>query len=85
MKERVASAAGCRYVDEVLPNAPLVIDEAWIEKHDIHLVVHGDDFSQDQIKDFYKVPTEMGIFRIVPYTKGVSTTEIIRRVIDTQA
>ena len=85
MKERVASAAGCRYVDEVLPNAPLVIDEDWIEKHDIHLVVHGDDFSQDQIKDFYKVPAEMGIFRTVPYTKGVSTTEIIRRIIDTQA
>jgi cytidyltransferase-like protein len=85
MEERVASAAGCRYVDEVLPNAPLVIDEGWIEKHDIHLVVHGDDFSQGQIKDFYKVPIEMGIFRTVPYTKGVSTTEIIRRVIETQA
>ena len=85
MEERVASAAGCRYVDAVLPNAPLVIDEAWIEKHDIHLVVHGDDFSQGQIEDFYKVPIQMGIFRTVPYTKGVSTTEIMRRVIDTQA
>ena len=85
MEERVASAAGCRYVDEVLPNAPLVIDEAWIAKHDIQLVVHGDDFSEDRIKDFYEVPIKMGIFRTVPYTKGVSTTEIIRRVIDTQS
>ena len=85
MEERVASAVGCRYVDEVLPNAPLVIDEAWIERHDIQLVVHGDDFAQDQMEDFYKVPIKMGIFRTVPYTKGVSTTEIIRRVIDTQA
>ena len=85
MEERVASAAGCRYVDEVLPNAPLVIDEAWIAKHDIQLVVHGDDFSEDWIKDFYEVPIKMGIFRTVPYTKGVSTTEIIRRVIDTQS
>ena len=85
MEERVASAAGCRYVDEVLPNAPLVIDEAWIKKHDIQLVVHGDDFSENRIQDFYKVPIEMEIFRTVPYTKGISTTEIIRRVIDTQA
>jgi ethanolamine-phosphate cytidylyltransferase/choline-phosphate cytidylyltransferase len=82
MEERVASAAGCRYVDEVLPDAPFVIDEAWIEKHDIQLVVHGDDFSQGQTLDFYKVPIEMGIFRTVPYTKGISTTEIIRRILD---
>ena len=85
MEERVASVAGCRYVDEVLPNAPFVIDQAWIKNHDIHLVVHGDDFSQDRIRDFYRVPIDMGIFRTVPYTKGVSTTEIIRRVIDAQA
>ncbi len=85
MEERVTSAAGCRYVDEVLPDAPLVIDEAWIQRHDIQLVVHGDDFSPDHIQDFYKIPIGMGIFRTVPYTKGISTTEIIRRVIDTQA
>ena len=85
MEERVNSVAACRYVDEVLPNAPFIIDRAWIEKHDIHLVVRGDDFSQDQIKFFYNVPIEMGIFSTVPYTKGISTTEIIRRVIDAQA
>ena len=85
MEERVASAAGCRYVDEVLPNAPLVIDRAWIKEHDIHLVVHGDDFSEDQKEQFYKVPIEMGMFRTVPYSKGISTTDLIRRVIDTQA
>ena len=42
MEERVASVEGCRYVDEVVANAPLTIDRAWIEKHDIDLVLHGD-------------------------------------------
>ena len=79
MEERVASVAGCRYVDEVIPDAPWQIDAAWIEKYDIHLVVHGDDFSQEQQDSFYKVPLQMGIFRTVPYTPGISTTEIIRR------
>ena len=51
----------------------------WIEKYDIHLVVHGDDFSQAQQDSSYKVPLQMGIFRTVPYTPGISTTEIIRR------
>ena len=79
MEERVASVAGCRYVDEVLPNAPLMVDRAWIEKYSIDLVVHGDDFSQEQQEYYYKVPIEMGIFRTVAYTQGISTTEIIRR------
>ncbi len=79
MEERVASVAGCRYVDEVLPNAPLMVDRAWIEKYSIDLVVHGDDFSQEQQEYYYKVPIEMGIFRIVAYTQGISTSEIIRR------
>ena len=70
MEERVASVAGCRYVDEVLPNAPLIVDRAWIEKHNIHLVVHGDDYSEEQLAFVFKVPIEMGIFRTVPYTPG---------------
>jgi len=80
MEERVASAAGCRYVDEVIPNAPWAIDRTFIEKHNIHLVVHGDDFPQEELEYYYKVPIEMGILRIVPYTKGISTTEIIGRI-----
>ena len=79
MEERVASVAECRYVDEALPNAPLMVDRAWIEKYNIDLVVHGDDFSQEQQEYYYKVPIEMGIFRTVAYTQGISTTEIIRR------
>ena len=79
MKERAATVAGCRYVDEVVPDAPWIIDAAWIEKHQIDLVVHGDDYSQEQIEHIYGVPISMGIFRTVPYTPTISTTEIIRR------
>ena len=79
MEERVASVAGCRYVDEVVPDAPWIMDAAWIEKHQIDLVVHGDDYSQEQIEHIYNVPISMGIFRTVPYTPSISTTEIIRR------
>lgn len=81
MEERVASVAGCRYVDEVVPDAPWIIDAAWIEKHQIDLVVHGDDYSQEQMETFYKVPISMGIFRTVPYTPTISTTDIIRRCV----
>ena len=80
MEERVNSVGACRFVDEVLPNAPFIIDRPWIDKHNIEIVVRGDDMPQDRLEYFYKVPMDMGIFRMVPYTAGISTTEIIRRI-----
>ena len=85
MEERIAVVAGCRYVEEVLPNALLVTDRAWIEKHDIHLVVHGDDYAREELEYYCKVPMEMGLFRTVSYTRGISTSEIIRRVLARQS
>ena len=79
MEERVACVAGCRYVDEVLPNAPWVTDRGWIAKHKITLVVHGSDYSQEDLKKTHPDAIEMGILRRVDYTPGISTTEIIRR------
>ena len=79
MEERAASVAGCRYVDEVLPDAPLRVTRDWIERHAIDVLVHGDDFSDEQLDYLYRVPIDMGIFRTVPYTRGISTNEIIRR------
>ena len=80
MEERVASVEGCRYVDKVVSNAPLSIDRAWIEQHDIDLILHGDDVSGEMEKFWYKIPIEMGIYRSVGYTPGISTTEIIARI-----
>jgi len=79
MDERIASVAACRYVDEVIPDAPLTITREWIERYEIDLVVHGDDFTEEQFKLCYGTPIEMGIFRTVTYTPGISTSEIITR------
>ena len=79
MEERVACVAGCRYVDEVLPNAPWITDRDWIEKHNIDLVAHGSDYSQKDLIKTHAVPIEMGILRTVAYTPGISTTEIRNR------
>ena len=80
MEERVASVEGCRYVDQVVPYAPLTIDREWIEKHNIDLVIHGDDFSSELERLCYEIPMQMGIYRTVGYTEGISTTEIISRI-----
>ena len=79
MEERVACVAGCRYVDQVLPNAPWITDRSWIAKHNINLVVHGSDYSQEDLNETHSDAIDMGILRIVVYTPGISTTDIIRR------
>lgn len=80
MAERVAVVAACRYVDEVVEDAPLVLDDAWIDEHHLDLVVHGDDFDEATARRFYGAAMDRGILRTLPYTPGISTTEIFRRL-----
>jgi cytidyltransferase-like protein len=80
MEERIASVRGCRFVDEVVGNAPLVLTQEWIDRNAIDLVVHGDDFDPALVDRLYGVPIAHGIFRTVPYTPGISSTELIRRI-----
>ncbi|MCB1110202.1 MAG: adenylyltransferase/cytidyltransferase family protein [Chlamydiia bacterium] len=81
LEERRIAIEACRYVDEVIVNVPIGITEEWIKKYDIDLVIHGDDFSEVNKNIHYGVPIRMGIFKTVPYTQGISTTDIIKRVI----
>ncbi len=82
LEERVAVIQACRYVDEVIVAPPLRTTEEWLKEHEIDLVVHGDDFNPELLMDQYGAPIRMGIFRTVPYTPGISTTNIIQRIRD---
>jgi len=81
MDERIKVVEACKYVDEVIPDAPLVITEEYLKKHNINLVIHGHSEEENEKYNFmYKVPYELGIFKRVSYTEGISTTEIIQRL-----
>lgn len=82
MEERIRSVQECSYVDVILPDAPLEVTLEWIQKHRIDIVVHGDDISPESMNTFYKTPIELGIFYLVPYTSGISTTDIIKRIVN---
>lgn len=82
LEERVRSVQACPYVDVVLPHAPLKVSHEWIEKHQIDVVIHGDDISEEVMNEWYEVPIELGILQLVPYTAEISTTQIIERVIN---
>ena len=80
MEERMASVRTCQLVDEIVADAPLVTTRDYLANHEIDLVVHADDFDERMLDKLYGVPIAMGIFRTVPYTPGISTSEILRRI-----
>lgn len=42
MKERVEAIENCKWVQQVIPDAPWILDEAFLIKYDIDLVAHDD-------------------------------------------
>tara|TARA_R110000796_G_scaffold106618_1_gene217073 strand:+ start:9126 stop:9518 length:393 start_codon:yes stop_codon:yes gene_type:complete len=79
-KERCEMVKACRYVDEVIEGAPLVITEDFLTTNKIDLVIHGDDVTE-KIKKQHQFVTRKNMMKYIPYTKGVSTTSIINKII----
>lgn len=78
MEERIKVVEACKYVDEVIPSAPLHVTVDFIDKHHIDKVVHADDISTSSVNSMYADIIDRMIF--VPYTKGISTTLLIHRI-----
>ena len=78
LAERVAVIEACRYVDEVIPDAPDRLTQEFLDEHEVALVVHGDDVGAGA--EVYGPAAATGRLRLVPRTGGISTTDLIARV-----
>lgn len=85
-EERRVAVESIKWVDEVLTNAPYVVTPDFLDelitKHGIDLIAHGDDpcIGADG-EDVYKAVKAMGRFRTVKRTEGVSSTDIVGRML----
>ena len=82
-KNRLIVLESCRYVDEIIPNAPLIITKEFIELHKIDLVVHGfpNTLDEDKQEVFFKASKDLGKFKLIPYSNLESTTDIINNLL----
>lgn len=83
--ERLATVRACRWVDEVVTDVPYIMTEEYllyiIEKYRIDYVVHGDDPCIVNGKDVYESAVKLGKYLTIPRTEGISTTDIVGRML----
>jgi cytidyltransferase-like protein len=83
MHERIKVIEACRYVDKVIPDAPLIITDKYIKDNNINLVCHAHKKNEHNKYIFmYEIPFKLGIFKRIDYTDTISTTKIINRIVE---
>ncbi|MET8898864.1 hypothetical protein [Streptomyces sp. NPDC004538] len=76
---RAARDFGERLTVGVLPDAPYRVTTEFLDRHGIDVVVHGDDLTPDAVEEVFGPVAAAGRLRLVRYTAGVSTTDLIHR------
>eukprot|EP00752_Nemacystus_decipiens_P006348 g5722.t1 len=84
--ERYESLKHCKWVDEVVEDAPWVVEDSFIAAHQIDFVCHdalpyGDASGQSSSGDVYARLKREGRFVETQRTNGISTSDIITSII----
>ncbi|XP_035278864.1 choline-phosphate cytidylyltransferase A-like isoform X1 [Anguilla anguilla] len=80
--ERYDAVSHCRYVDEVVRDAPWTLSPEFLAKHRIDFVAHDDiPYSSAGSDDVYKHIKDAGMFAPTQRTEGISTSDIITRIV----
>ncbi|KAK3157264.1 hypothetical protein QOZ80_2AG0118490 [Eleusine coracana subsp. coracana] len=83
-EERYESLRHCKWVDEVIPDAPWVLTQEFMDKHQIDYVAHDALPYADAsgaANDVYDFVKKIGKFKETKRTDGVSTSDLIMRIL----
>lgn len=81
-KERSEILEHCKWVDQVICPCPWVISLEFLKENNIHYVAHDDlPYTSAGQKDIYYDVKKEGMFRATQRTEGISTSDIILRII----
>ncbi|XP_014245966.1 choline-phosphate cytidylyltransferase A-like isoform X2 [Cimex lectularius] len=80
--ERYEAVRHCRYVDEVVRDAPWQLDDNFLNDHKIDFVAHDEiPYMGDSGDDVYALLKERGMFAATERTEGVSTSDLVARIV----
>lgn len=81
-QQRYDTLRHCKWVDEVIEDAPWILSMDFLEKHKIDYCAHDDlPYVADGIDDIYKPMKQAGKFLVTQRTEGISTSDIITKII----
>ncbi|KAJ7222501.1 cholinephosphate cytidylyltransferase [Mycena pura] len=80
--ERLEAVRHCRWVDEVVAEAPWIMDQAFLDKYQIDYVAHDEvPYAAVGHADVYELCKSQGKFIPTQRTPGVSTSELLERIV----
>ena len=81
-EERVAMIKACKWVDEVVENAPYSATLDWLDSVNCKYIAHGDDIAINcDGQDAYGLLKSASRFKVIKRTEGISTTSIVGKLL----
>lgn len=81
-EERLAMVRACKWVDEVVQDAPYSADIQWLDSVNCKYIAHGDDIAINcDGQDAYLSLKTAGRFKVIKRTEGISTTAIVGKLL----
>ncbi|WVN88476.1 uncharacterized protein L203_103687 [Cryptococcus depauperatus CBS 7841] len=80
--ERCEAVRHCRWADEVIPDAPWVVDQEFLDKHQIDYIAHDElVYPSKDHEDVYTFAKREGRFVPTRRTPAISTSDLLERIV----
>lgn len=80
--DRYEIVENIKFVDKIVKDAPLIIDENFMNEHQIDYVIHSfsNEADAEKQQEFFKVPIMLNKFIKINYYSLISTSDILRKI-----
>ena len=81
-EERKEVLSAVKYIDDIIDDAPLNPSEDFLKNLHVDLMVIPSNCDENTINTLYYYPNKNKMLKIVDYTQEISTTQIVKRIMD---